>query len=168
MDPGGALSEVCAGLAAGFAVALPCPPDLRFMGGLILTIVLLGSLTVALFVRRNRPAPSRDSDEQLTADRITRLKARMAAPQSPVAAAGGPAPVHPHVGHAEASGTSAANLPSRPIPRAGGTATDCRWHYQGWRPGTRLARWTCSTCGEEASSLHERHPPVDCRGNSRS
>jgi hypothetical protein len=168
MEPGGALSEVCAGLAAGLAVALPCLPDLRVMGGLVLTLVLLGPLTVVLLVLWNRPAGSRRHDARLTADRITRLKARMVEPRGPVAAGGGPAPIRAPVRRGDAFGPSAANMPSRPNPRAGDVAMDCRWRYQGWRPGTRLARWTCGTCGAEASSLHERHPPVDCRGAARS
>jgi hypothetical protein len=138
------------------------------MGGLILALAVLGPLTVALFVRWIRPAPARQSDERLTEDRIARLKARMSEPRTPVPAAGGPAPIRPPVRLAEAFGASAANMPSPPVLRTGGTATDCRWRYQGWRPGTRIARWACGTCGAEASSLHERHPPVDCLANLRS
>jgi hypothetical protein len=168
MEPGPAASGVCEGLAGGLALDLPCPPDLAVMGGLILALAVLGPLTVALFVRWIRPAPARQSDERLTEDRIARLKARMSEPRTPVPAAGGPAPIRPPVRLAEAFGASAANMPSPPVLRTGGTATDCRWRYQGWRPGTRIARWACGTCGAEASSLHERHPPVDCLADLRS
>jgi hypothetical protein len=161
-------NEACAGLAAGLAIALPCPPDPRFMGGLILTLVVLGPLSVALFVLWNRPITARRRDTRLTADRITRLRARMIEPRNPHTAAAGLAPKRLPVRLAGGFEPSPANMPSRPVVNGLDEGPGCRWRYQGWRPGTRLARWTCTTCGEESSSLHERHPPVQCRGISRS
>jgi hypothetical protein len=166
MNAVGPFAETCAGLAAGLAVALPCPPDPRAMAGLILSLVLLGPLTVLLFVLWNRPIASRRRDDRLAADRIARLKARIVEPRVPDAGLAGPAPARRPGNVPEADLRFPANMPSRPMQQAPSPATGCRWHYQGWRSGTRLAHWRCSTCGQESASLHERHPPVHCRSAS--
>ena len=159
IDP---FAETCAALATRLAVALPCPPDPRFMGGLMLALVLLGPLTVVVFVLWNRPAASHRSDAHLTADRIMRLKARIVEARAPDVMPADRA----NVRLGDNFDRSPANLPFRPAPQVSRAAADCRWRYLGWRPGTRLARWNCSTCGAESSSLHERHPPVHCRNAS--
>jgi hypothetical protein len=168
MNPLGWFADVCFHPDGGLADALACLPDPQVETGLVVALVVIGPLIVAIFFPWRQPLGSRRHDALLTADRITRLKARIVEEGPSNGTSSASARCGFSFGTVGAHGGSAANTPSRPIPRAGGAATHCRWLHQGWRPGTRLARWTCSTCGAEASSLHERHPPVHCRGNARS